>query len=196
MLESMVEWMGYPMYHAIAGQSPPALSRASHATIYPYGPFQAGDGKTVMLGLQNERERKLFCERVLVQPALATDSRFDTNSKRSAARAELRAVIIEAFKQFTVAQILQRLDDAGIVNAQMNTLADVWADPQLQARERWRNVGTSAGKIAALLPPGMPDSFDARMDAVSALGEQTDAILAELGYAPEDIGRLHSAGAI
>ena len=196
MLESMVEWMGYPMYYAVDGQSPPALSGASHATIYPYGPFQAGDGKTVMLGLQNEREWKLFCERVLVQPALATDPRFDTNSKRSAARAELRAVIIEAFKEFTVAQILQRLDDAGIANAQMNTLADVWAHPQLQARERWRTVGTSAGTIAALLPPGMPASFDARMDAVPALGEHTDAILAELGYAPEDIGRLRSSGAI
>ncbi|KQR81459.1 CoA-transferase [Burkholderia sp. Leaf177] len=196
MLESMVEWMGYPMYYAIDGQSPPALSGASHATIYPYGPFQAGDGKTVMLGLQNEREWKLFCERVLVQPALATDSRFDTNSKRSAARAELRAVILEAFSEFTVAQILQRLDEAGIANAQMNTLADVWAHPQLQARERWRKVETSAGEIAALLPPGMPASFDPRMDAVPALGEHTDAILAELGYAPEDIGRLRSSGAI
>jgi crotonobetainyl-CoA:carnitine CoA-transferase CaiB-like acyl-CoA transferase len=196
MLESMVEWMGYPMYYAIDGQSPPALSGASHATIYPYGPFQAGDGKTVMLGLQNEREWKLFCERVLMQPALATDPRFDTNSKRSAARAELRAVILEAFGEFTVAQILQRLDDAGIANAQMNTLADVWAHPQLQARERWRKVGTSAGEIAALLPPGMPASFDPRMDAVPALGEHTDAILAELGYAPEDIGRLRSSGAI
>jgi crotonobetainyl-CoA:carnitine CoA-transferase CaiB-like acyl-CoA transferase len=196
MLESMVEWMGYPMYYAIDGQSPPALSGASHATIYPYGPFQAGDGKTVMLGLQNEREWKLFCERVLMQPALATDPRFDTNSKRSAARAELRAVILEAFSEFTVAQILQRLDEAGIANAQMNTLADVWAHPQLQARERWRKVGTSAGEIAALLPPGMPASFDPRMDAVPALGEHTDAILAELGYAPEDIGRLRSSGAI
>lgn len=196
MLESMVEWMGYPMYYAIDGQSPPALSGASHATIYPYGPFQAGDGKTVMLGLQNEREWKLFCGGVLMQPALATDPRFDTNSKRSAARAELRAVILEAFGEFTVAQILQRLDDAGIANAQMNTLADVWAHPQLQARERWRKVGTSAGEIAALLPPGMPASFDPRMDAVPALGEHTDAILAELGYAPEDIGRLRSSGAI
>jgi crotonobetainyl-CoA:carnitine CoA-transferase CaiB-like acyl-CoA transferase len=196
MLESMVEWMGYPMYYAIDGQSPPALSGASHATIYPYGPFQAGDGKTVMLGLQNEREWKLFCGRVLMQPALATDPRFDTNSKRSAARAELRAVILEAFSEFTVAQILQRLDEAGIANAQMNTLADVWAHPQLQARERWRKVGTSAGEIAALLPPGMPASFDPRMDAVPALGEHTDAILAELGYAPEDIGRLRSSGAI
>src|SRR5882757_11516831 len=63
MLESMVEWMGYPLYYAMNGQSPPALSGASHATIYPYGPFAASDGKTVMLGLQNEREWKVFCER-------------------------------------------------------------------------------------------------------------------------------------
>jgi crotonobetainyl-CoA:carnitine CoA-transferase CaiB-like acyl-CoA transferase len=196
MLESMVEWMGYPMYYAIDGQSPPGLSGASHATIYPYGPFQAGDGKTVMLGLQNEREWKVFCERVLEQAALATDPRFDTNSKRSAARGELRAVITDAFSQFTVAKILQRLDAAGIANAQMNTLSDVWSHPQLEARDRWRQVATSAGDIAAFLPPGMPASFDPRMDAVPALGQHTNAILTELGYAPEDIQRLRSTGAI
>lgn len=196
MLESMVEWMGYPLYYAIDGQSPPAMSGASHATIYPYGPFLAGDGKTVMLGLQNEREWTLFCERVLEQPALAIDPRFDTNSKRSASRAALGALIIDAFRGFTAAQILDRLDAAGIANAQMNTLADVWAHPQLRARERWRKVGTPVGEIAALLPPGVPASFDPRMDAVPALGEHTDAILAELGYPPDHIDSLRAAGAV
>ncbi|MEQ5844194.1 CoA transferase [Paraburkholderia acidicola] len=196
MLESMVEWMGYPLYYAIDGQSPPALSGAAHATIYPYGPFPAGDGKTVMLGLQNEREWKLFCEQVLENPALADDPRFDTNSKRSATREALHAVIVAAFSTLSAADVIARLDHAGIANAQMNTLDDVWAHPQLQARERWRTVGTPAGEIPALLPPGVPNTVDPRMDAVPALGEHTNAILGELGYTSAQIDALRAAGAI
>jgi itaconate CoA-transferase len=196
MLESMVEWMGYPLYYAIGDQSPPALSGASHATIYPYGPFLAGDGKTVMLGLQNEREWKVFCERVLEQPSLAADPRFDANSKRSASRDVLRELIVAAFGKLTAAEVLQRLDAAGIANAQMNTLADVWVHPQLESRDRWREVGTSAGSIPALLPPGTPNAFMPRMDPVPALGEHTDAILRELGYEATQIQALREAGTI
>ncbi|MEX3922426.1 CaiB/BaiF CoA transferase family protein [Paraburkholderia sp. BR10936] len=196
MLESMVEWMGYPLYYAIDGQRPPPLAGASHATIYPYGPFPAGDGKSVMLGLQNDREWKLFCEHVLLQPELATDERFAANSQRSARRAELRELIVDAFSKLTAAQVIERLDRAGIANAQMNTMADVWAHPQLQARERWREVQTSAGTVPALLPPGVPCAFDARMDAVPALGQHTESILRELGYDAARIGALREAGAI
>ncbi|PVX61072.1 CaiB/BaiF CoA transferase family protein [Paraburkholderia unamae] len=196
MLESMVEWMGYPLYYAIDGQTPPPLAGASHATIYPYGPFPAGDGKSVMLGLQNDREWKLFCEHVLLQPELATDARFAVNSQRSARRAELRELIVAAFAKLSAAQVIERLERAGIANAQMNTMADVWAHPQLQARERWREVQTPAGGIPALLPPGAPSAFDARMEAVPALGEHTEPILRELGYDAARIGALREAGAI
>src|SRR6185437_13120002 len=107
MLESMVEWMGYPMYYAFEGQTPPALSGASHATIYPYGPFMAGDGRTVMMGLQNEREWRRFCEDVLGRPELATDERFSSNSKRSAARDALRDIIVQAFSGMSAAQVME-----------------------------------------------------------------------------------------
>ena len=178
MLESMVEWMGFPMYYAYDGAAPPPRNGAAHATIYPYGPFPAGDGKTVMLGLQNEREWAVFCEQVLQQPALAHDARLASNAKRNAARDALGRIIVDTFGVLTDAQVVQRLDDAGIANAQVNTMADVWAHAQLKARGRWTTVASAAGPLPALLPPGRDD---ARMDAIPALGQHTRAILAELG---------------
>ena len=196
MLESLTEWMGYPMYYAYQGATPPPRSAASHATIYPYGPFVAGDGGTVMLGLQNEREWKLFCERVLQDAALATDPRFDSNARRNEHRETLKALILAAFARLSTADVLARLDDAQIANARMNSMADVWAHPQLQARERWRRVGTPSGDVPALLPPGRISSFDYRMDPVPAVGQHTQAILRALGQGDAEIAALAQTGAI
>ncbi|WP_312841264.1 CaiB/BaiF CoA transferase family protein [Delftia tsuruhatensis] len=190
MLEALGEWMGYPMYYAFDGAPPPPRTGASHASIYPYGPFEAGDGGTVMLGLQNEREWKLFCEQVLLQPALAADARFDSNARRNANREELRALILGVFNALDAAQVVQRLDAAGIANARVNDMAGLWAHPQLAARQRWCSVDTPAGPVQALLPPGANSAFDYRMEAVPAVGEHSAAILAELGWSAERIQAL------
>ncbi|MDQ2926966.1 MAG: CoA transferase [Pseudomonadota bacterium] len=195
MLESMVEWMSYPLYYAYDSAPPPPRSAAAHATIYPYGPFAAGDGGVVMLGLQNEREWALFCDRVLEQPSLASDPRFASNAARSAARTELHAIIVASFATLSAEQVVARLDAAQIANAVVNTMADVWAHPQLQARGRWSEVQTSAGAVPALLPPGLA-ADTARMDAVPALGQHSSALLAELGFAADEIARLCAEGAI
>jgi itaconate CoA-transferase len=196
MLESMVEWMSYPLYYAFDGATPPPRAGAAHATIYPYGPFPAGDGKTVMLGLQNEREWVAFCEKVLRRPELATDERFASNSRRTAERQALRALIVETFAPLTAEQVIARLDDAQIANARMNDMHDLWKHPQLQARRRWIEVDTPQGPIPALLPPGDSEAFSPRMDAVPALGQHTDSILAELKWSRADIDALRQAGAI
>ena len=196
MLESLVEWMSFPLYYAFDGAEPPSRAGASHATIYPYGPFPAGDGKIVMLGLQNEREWVAFCDKVLLDPSLAAEARFSTNSKRSAARAELRTLIVAAFASLTAEQVIARLDAAQIANARVNTMHDVWDHAQLRARERWREVGTPAGKIPALLPPGSWEESAPRMDAVPALGQHTDGILRALGYSAERIAALRAEKAI
>ena len=181
MLESLTEWMGFPMYYSMDNADAPPRSSASHATIYPYGPFAAGDGGVVMLGLQNEREWVLFCQNVLLQPELATDVRFDSNAKRNAHREELQNIILQVFASLTTPQVIARLETANIANARMNTMADVWAHPQLQARERWMQVDSPAGPLPALLPPGKQTAFDYRMAAIPRVGEHTEAILKEFG---------------
>lgn len=196
MLESLVEWMGFPLYYAYDGASPPARAGASHSTIYPYGPFPVGDGGTVMLGLQNEREWASFCEKVLHLRNLANDERFKSNARRSENRAELRAIIIETFSQLTTDLVVQRLDEAPIASARVNDMHDVWRHPQLQARERWTVVDSPAGPLTTLLPPGINSAFTPSLGPIPALGEHNEVILAELGYQPTDIQGLISRGVL
>lgn len=196
MLEALGEWMSYPMYYAFDGAPPAPRTGAAHASIYPYGPFAAGDGGTVMLGLQNEREWKVFCEVVLRDASVATDPRFDANARRNENRAALQALILAVFANLTTAQVLERLDEAQIANARMNDMAGLWAHPQLAARGRWATVDTPAGAIPAMQPPGRNSAFDYRMDAVPAVGQHTSAILAELGCTTAEVEALRQVKAI
>jgi itaconate CoA-transferase len=196
MMEAMAEWMSYPLYYAYEGAPQPVRAGAAHATIYPYGPFAAGDGKVIMLGLQNEREWEVFCARALLAPELASDNRFASNALRNTNRDALKQIILASFAALTAEQVAARLDDAQIANARMNTMADLWAHPQLAARDRWREVSSPAGMIPALLPPGDMTGFTARMDGVPALGEHTDAILREIGIPDADIASLRTNCAI
>jgi itaconate CoA-transferase len=179
MLESLAEWMSFPMYYAYEGAAPPPRTGASHASIYPYGPFATKDG-AVILGIQNEREWAVFCEKVLGDASVATDPRFDANAKRNEHRADLQAIILGVFKPLSTEQVEHRLDAAQIANGRMNDMAGLWSHPQLKARDRWRTVGTPAGDVPAMLPPGRNNSFDYRMDPVPAVGEHTQMILKEL----------------
>ncbi|ANJ56998.1 CoA-transferase [Pseudomonas silesiensis] len=196
MLESLVEWMGYPMYYAYNGAPPPARAGASHATIYPYGPFPTGGGGTVMLGLQNEREWALFCEKVLLDPSLATDERFSANFKRSENREALRQIIVDGFAALSVEEVVERLENAQIANARVNDMQGVWDHPQLKARDRWREVDSPSGKLPSLLPPGHNTAFTPRMDGVPGLGQHTGGILSELGFSAQEQARLGAAGVV
>lgn len=196
MLESLVEWMGYPMYYAYNGAPPPPRAGASHSTIYPYGPFPTGGGGTIMLGLQNEREWQLFCEKVLLDPALASDARFSANFRRSENREVLRQIIIDGFAELTLDEVVARLEDAQIANARVNDMQGVWQHPQLKARDCWREVDSPAGKLPSLLPPGRNAAFTPRMDPVPGLGQHSAAILEELGFSADDQARLAAAGVV
>ena len=196
MLEALAEWMGYPLYYTHFGGTAPARTGPNHATIVPYGRYETGDGKSIMLGLQNEREWAVFCEKVLLQPKLAQDPRYDSNSKRAAKRSEINALITEVFATLTTKQVIERLDASGIANARINTPDEVWEHPQLKARDRWREMDSPVGLLATLLPAVTMPDFEARIDAVPALGEHTERILSELGYTSGDIVALRKAGVV
>ena len=196
LFEALGEWMSYPAYYAAYSGTPPSRTGASHATIAPYGPFTAGDGQQINLGIQNEDEWTAFCARVLGRPELAVDERFATNSARVAHRSALHAAINAAFAALTGDEVIARLDGAGIANARMNTVLEFWDHPQLRARGRWREVGSPAGPLRALLPPVTMTGVDPRMDPIPAVGQHTQAILRSLGYTEDDIAALQRARAI
>jgi itaconate CoA-transferase len=192
MLESMIEWMTYPLYYAFEGAAPPPRTGSDHASIYPYGLFPVRDGRMVILGVQNEREWKSFCEEVLRLPVLAIEPRFSSNSKRVVGREELGAIIRRAFSQLSAEEVSERLGRAQIASARMNNMRDVWEHPQLKARKRWTDVSTPAGFVSTPLPPGANNQYSPRMDAVPALGEHTEVILRELGYDDDALVRLRT----
>ena len=195
MFETMTEWMGHPLYYTHYSGKPPRRSGPDHATIVPYGRFRTKDGD-VMFGIQNEREWASFCAKVLDQPQLAKDPRYDNNTKRTAARSEMVALIEQAFSAWTAEEVVAKLDAADIANARLNAPDEVWNHPQLAARQRWREVQTPAGVIPALLPAASFAGVEPRMDPVPAVGAHTEAILAELGYGASELGALKTAGAI
>ena len=181
MLEALGEWMGYPAYYSYYGGKEPKRTGARHATIYPYGPFQTGDQKNVFLAIQNEREWARFCEIVLRSPETAYDSRFDSNSNRVKHLDELKLVIHEQFEALTAEEVIERLDEAQIANARLNTLLEFVDHPQLKARNRWREVESEAGWIRALIPPVTMEGVEPVMNPIPRVGEHTEKILEELG---------------
>jgi itaconate CoA-transferase len=191
MLEALGEWMGFPTYYALGGSSP-RRNGASHASIAPYGPFSTGDGNVVILGIQNETEWQRFCEIVLQTPALAADERFTGNAQRVAHRAEMQEIIKVIFSQLPQDEIVSRLEQAKIANAEMRTIETFLDHPQLAARQRWREVASQVGMLPALLPPATMSDVEPVFDPIPAVGEHTEKILAELGYDSTAIAKLHA----
>jgi crotonobetainyl-CoA:carnitine CoA-transferase CaiB-like acyl-CoA transferase len=195
LFDSLSEWMSYPMYYTYGGKQPPR-SGARHATIDPYGPYVAGDGKVVYLGLQNEREWARFCANVLQQAELAIDARFASNPRRVEHRHELDAIITAAFGALTAGQVIARLEAAQIANARMNNVRELIDHPQLAARNRWRDVATPAGPVRTLLPPFNFADMEIPMGAIPAVGQHTDAILGELGIDRDTAASLRARGIV
>ncbi len=184
LFEALAEWVGQPAHFTAGAGRQPGRFGAQHATIAPYGPFDAGDGHTILIAIQNEPEWSRFCATVLQRPDLAQDPRFASSTLRVAHRSEVNAVITEAFAALPSPELEERLTAARIAFAGVNTVSEFLEHPVLEARDRWRSVHTENGPIRALLPP-LNLGVEPRMDPVPALGEHTAAILAELGHTVE-----------
>ncbi|SDY38613.1 Crotonobetainyl-CoA:carnitine CoA-transferase CaiB [Modestobacter sp. DSM 44400] len=181
MLESMADWMGAPLYLQMYRGSAPSRNGARHNMIAPYGPYPTGDGAVVNLAVQTRAQWEGLCRIVLQLPELITDERFRTNDARVRNGAELDRVIEEVLAGHTGQSALQRLGDADIPCGEVRTLGGVLTHPQLEARGRWTSVSTPNGPVRALASPFSVRGTGGTPGRVPALGEDTAAILAELG---------------
>jgi itaconate CoA-transferase len=196
LFEALAEWMGYPAYFTRYGGKAPSRTGASHAAIAPYGPFQSRDRKPVFLSIQNEREWERFCRIVLERADLATDPRFNSAPSRVANREELHAAILEVFRSLDAANIVERLEQAQIANARMNTIQEFLEHRQLAARNRWHDIDSSVGNISALIPPADIDGVEPVMGPIPEVGSHTDRILNEIGYDAATITAWRGKGII
>jgi itaconate CoA-transferase len=192
LLDALGEWMSQPYLYSVYGGQPVPRTGARHASISPYGPYAVRGGRggggeedsQVFIGLQNEREWAVLCERILHRPDLITDERFRTNPDRVAHDGELSVIIEEALRSVPPDELVSLLDEAGIANARLRTPEEFAAHPQLEARDRWREVDSPGGPLRALLPPVTVPGREAAMGSVPALGQHTAAVLAEVGMTP------------
>ena len=196
LLEALGEWMGYPAYYTMYGGSAPPRTGASHATIAPYGPFRAGDGHAVYLGVQNDREWRRFCDIVLARPEVGGDQRFVSNAQRVEHREALHAIVDDVFSHLSATTITERLERADIANGRMNTVQEFVDHPQLSARNRWRDIQSPVGTLRALVPPATIAGVEPVMNPIPSVGEQTDAILGELGFDRDTVATWRGAGVI
>jgi itaconate CoA-transferase len=179
MLDALSEWMAEAGYYSQYGSR---LHRTGprHASIAPYGPYVAGDGSTVFIGVQNDREWAVFCEYVLEEPRYATDARFADNVRRHENNDVLTDLITAAVSRFDAATLIDLLDRHGIANARLRGAREVLTHPQHLARGRVRQVETPSGPITALLPPVVLAGQEAQMGRVPALGEHNALLRREL----------------
>jgi itaconate CoA-transferase len=180
MLESTIEWMGHALYTQMyTGAQPPRMG-LSHTSIAPYDAFPTRDGE-ILIGVQNDSGWRTLVTEVFEASALADDPRFRTNVLRVGHRRECDAIVTEHTRQFSTEDLTQRLAEAGVPAAQVNQLDDVVHHRQLQARDRWRQIGTEHGEVQALLPPATFGDVESPMGDVPALGQHTHALLIESG---------------
>jgi itaconate CoA-transferase len=196
LFEALGEWMGFPAYYAMYSGKEPPRSGARHASIAPYGPFECRDGEQIFFGVQNEREWERFCEAVLGRPEMANDELFDGNSRRVENREALEEEISAVLERLSSDEAIERLEKAGIANARMRTIRDFLEHPQLGALDRWREVGSPAGPLQALLPPVTMEGVDPAMSPIPGVGEHTEGILQELGYDEAAIAALRRQTAV
>jgi itaconate CoA-transferase len=196
LFDALVEWMGFATYYTAYGGSAPSRTGANHASIAPYGPFRAGDGREIFLAIQNAREWTRFCADVLRRPELADDERFRTNTLRVRNRGALHEAIAAAFGTLTSSDVVERLESAQIAWARMNSVAALLQHPQLAARDGWREIGSPAGNLRALIPPVRMHDAEPVMGPVPALGQHSDAILDELGFDRQTVAKWRQEGTI
>ncbi|REE75631.1 formyl-CoA transferase [Rhodococcus wratislaviensis] len=195
MFDATVEWLGHPMYLQMYQDTQVQRMGLSHASISPYDAYPTIDGR-ILIGVQNDRGWRALVTDVFDRPDLAEHPKFATNILRVRHRAETDAVVAEHTRRFDTGELDKRLAAAGVPAARLNDMRDLIDHPQLSERDRWRRIDTESGQVRAVLPPMTFTDVELPMGPVPALGQHTDAVLAELGLTDAAIAGLRTGGTV
>lgn len=177
MFDVMADWMAVPLlYHDYLGKPTPRVG-LNHTVICPYGAYECGDGQLIVITVQHSGEWVRFCDNILGDPALATDSRFHDNSARLENKSELESLIRAVFACLDRDEMLKRLDAAGIASGAVNDVASLSDHPQLDRSI----IGTPSGEIKVPAPPIRRSSGETTLGPCPAFDAEGKAIRAEFG---------------
>ncbi|HWO42031.1 MAG TPA: CaiB/BaiF CoA-transferase family protein [Candidatus Eisenbacteria bacterium] len=190
MFDSIVSWLGYfPHHYWHAGEEPERVGMRHHY-VTPYGPYLAGDGEYVNLAVASASDWEVFCRLVVDKPEWLADPRFATVEERRKNRAELEEAVERLFLQHDHGYWLARLKKAGLPHGEVRGIAQVLAHPQVAARKLIREADSPVGKVPVTANALKMTASEPRYDRIPALGEDSEAILRELGYGAEAIAGL------
>jgi len=174
MFDVMADWLTVPLLNFEAGQPPQRMGLA-HPSISPYGVFRSKDGKDILISIQSEREWKKLCADVLGRPELPNDARFASMVERVRNRHLTDGMVGEIFATMTRDELLQRLADADIAFAEVNTMAGLATHPHLRRIE----VGTPNGPVTYPAPAAIVVDEPRHYGAVPGIGERPAAAKSE-----------------
>jgi itaconate CoA-transferase len=167
MFDVMADWLTVPLLNFEAGQPPQRMGLA-HPSISPYGVFRSKDGKDILISIQSEREWKKLCADVLGRAELPNDPRFANMVERVRNRHLTDGMVGEIFATMTRDELLQRLSEADIAFAEVNTMAGLATHPHLRRIE----VGTPNGPVSYPAPAAIVVDEPRHYGAVPGIGER------------------------
>jgi itaconate CoA-transferase len=192
MLDSIVSWLGYFPHHFWHAGEEPARVGMRHHYVTPYGPYLAGDGQYVNLAVASAADWEVFCRKVIEKPELLEDPRFATVEGRRRNRGELEEMIEKLFLEKDHKHWLERLKNAELPYGIVRGIAQVLAHPQVAARKLIREAASPVGAVPVIANALKMSASEARYDRIPGLGEDSEAILRELGYDAEDTAKLRA----
>jgi itaconate CoA-transferase len=190
MLEAMASWLGYFPHHYWHRGEEPARTGMRHPYVTPYGPYLAGDDVYVSVAVASANDWEKFCREVIRRPELLNDARFATVEARRDNRSILEKLIEEIFREQPHQEWIERLKRSELPHGLVRGVAEVLAHPQIKVREFIHEVDSPVGRVPVIGSPLRLSESPPRYDRIPDLGEDTEAILGDLGYTAREITEL------
>jgi len=189
LFDTIAEYLNVPYLAQRYGGKEPRRIGLAHPSIAPYGVFQASDGE-ILIAIQNEREWKVFCDRVLGDGTIASDPRFERNTARVRNREALDRQVQDRIGRFSTQDLCALLNEVRIAYGRVSTMDDLIGHQSATTAR----VETPEGDVELMAPPVIVDGKRPALRRVPKLGEHDQALRHEFCGRPDAIRRGAAGG--